>query len=82
MNHGVGSWLLEKIKKETGEFFNIDMSEKNKFWQREGDLEGFGQAFVVSQHQKLDWADVFHLITLPKSVRKPHLLPQFPLHFR
>ncbi|KAJ7978982.1 2-oxoglutarate (2OG) and Fe(II)-dependent oxygenase superfamily protein [Quillaja saponaria] len=46
-----------------------------------GDVEGFGQTFVVSEEQKLDWADMFYLITLLDHMRKPHLFPQLPLPF-
>ncbi|XP_054811306.1 protein SRG1-like [Prosopis cineraria] len=82
VNHGVGPGLVEKMKKEIEEFFNLEMSEKKKFWQREGDLEGFGQAFVVSDDQKLDWADLFFIFTLPIHLRNPCLFPHLPFHFR
>ncbi|KAH7837305.1 hypothetical protein Vadar_012299 [Vaccinium darrowii] len=58
------------------------VEEKNKLWQQPGDLEGFGQAFVVSEEQKLDWADLFYMVTLPTHLRKPHLFSKLPLHFR
>lgn len=82
INHGVSCSLLEKVKQETQEFFDMPMKEKKKYWQQAGDLEGFGQAFVVSDEQKLDWADIFYLVTLPTDLRKPHLLPNLPLPFR
>ena len=56
--------------------------EKKKLWQLPGDLEGFGQAFVVSEEQKLDWGDMFYMLTLPTRLRKPHLFPKLPLPFR
>ncbi|KAJ0018183.1 hypothetical protein Pint_10101 [Pistacia integerrima] len=59
INHGVSSSLVEKAKIETQEFFNLPMEEKKKYWQKAGDVEGFGQAFVMSEEQKLDWADMF-----------------------
>ncbi|MCL7050294.1 hypothetical protein MKW94_014417 [Papaver nudicaule] len=58
------------------------MDEKKKFWQEEGDLEGFGQAFVHSQDQKLDWGDMFYMQTLPRCMRKPRLFPKLPLPLR
>ncbi|KAI9075882.1 hypothetical protein K1719_042162 [Acacia pycnantha] len=82
VNHRVGSLLVERVKKETEEFFNMGISEKKKFWQREGDIEGFGQAFVVSEDQKLDWGDLFYITTRPLHYRKPHLFPYVPLPFR
>ncbi|CBI30798.3 unnamed protein product, partial [Vitis vinifera] len=46
-NHRVSSSLMEKVKAEIQEFFNLPMEEKRKFWQQPGQIEGFGQAFVV-----------------------------------
>ncbi|KAL6323463.1 hypothetical protein AAG906_039034 [Vitis piasezkii] len=82
INHGVSSSLVEKVKAETQEFFNLPLEEKKKFWQKPGEVEGFGQAFVVSEEQKLDWGDIFFMSTLPTHFRKPHLFPKLPLPFR
>ncbi|XP_059285916.1 oxoglutarate-dependent flavonoid 7-O-demethylase 1-like [Lycium ferocissimum] len=83
VNHGVNSSLVEKVKSEIRAFFDLPMEEKKKFEQQEGDdLEGYGQAFVVSEEQKLDWADMFYMITLPTNLRKPHLFPKLPLSLR
>ncbi|RDX96309.1 Protein SRG1, partial [Mucuna pruriens] len=82
VNHGVSSSLVEKVKLEVQNFFNLPMSEKKKFWQSPQHIEGFGQAFIVSEDQKLDWADMFFMTTLPTHSRMPHLFPQLPLPFR
>ncbi|XP_004488976.1 protein SRG1 [Cicer arietinum] len=82
VNHGVNSSLVEKVKLEIQDLFNLPMSEKKKFWQSSQHMEGFGQAFVVSEEQKLDWADLFFMTTLPKHLRMPQLFPQLPLHMR
>ncbi|KAI3951045.1 hypothetical protein MKW92_048768 [Papaver armeniacum] len=82
VNHGVDNLLVEKVKSEIEGFFNLPMDEKKKFWQEEGDFEGFGQAFVFSQDQKLDWADGFFILTQPQHMRKPRLFPRLPLPFR
>ncbi|KAG2689154.1 hypothetical protein I3843_09G125800 [Carya illinoinensis] len=84
INHGVSSSLLEKVKSGVQELFNMEMEEKKKYWQGEGDgeVEGFGQTFVLSEEQKLDWSDMFGIITLPTYLRKPHLLPRLPLPLR
>ncbi|CAI0437373.1 unnamed protein product [Linum tenue] len=81
VNHGVSPALLENMKTQVQEFFNLPMEEKQKFWQSPGDVEGFGHLFVVSEEQKLDWADLFFLVTQPPDLRKPHLLPKLPLPF-
>ncbi|KAH7512709.1 hypothetical protein FEM48_Zijuj12G0119400 [Ziziphus jujuba var. spinosa] len=82
VNHEVSSSLVEKIKTDIQEFFNLPMEEKKKFWQNSGEVEGFGQAFVVSEQQKLDWNDIFLMTTLPVHMRKPHLFPKLPSPFR
>ncbi|GKU92972.1 hypothetical protein SLEP1_g6621 [Rubroshorea leprosula] len=82
VNHGVSSSFLEKVKKEIQGFFKLPMEEKKKYWQHPGEVEGFGQAFVVSEEQKLDWGDLFFMTTLPYYLRKPHLFPKLPLPLR
>ncbi|XP_010273388.1 PREDICTED: protein SRG1-like [Nelumbo nucifera] len=82
VNHGVSSSLVEKTKLEIQEFFNLPLEEKKKFWQLQNEIEGFGQAFVVSEDQKLDWGDLFFMSTLPTHRRKPHLFPKLPLPLR
>lgn len=73
---------MEKVKNGAKEFYNLPFEEKRKFGQKEGEVEGYGQAFVMSEEQKLDWADMFFMVTLPPQLRKPHLFPKLPLPFR
>ncbi|KAF5184589.1 Srg1 [Thalictrum thalictroides] len=82
VNHGVDTRLVEKAKREIQEFFELPIEQKRKFWQREDNIEGFGQIFVLSDEQKLDWGDMFFMYTLPINARKPHLFPKLPLPFR
>ncbi|ESR65934.1 hypothetical protein CICLE_v10010627mg [Citrus x clementina] len=82
INHGVRCSLVEKVKAETLDFFDLPIDEKRKFWQQPGDIEGFGQLFIASEEQKLDWGYGFTLFTLPTYLRKLHLLPKLPLPFR
>jgi isopenicillin N synthase-like dioxygenase len=82
INHGVSESVVEKVKTETQEFFKLPMEEKRKYWQKKDEIEGFGQAFVLSDEQKLDWADLFFMLTLPRHFRKPHLFPLLPPSFR
>ncbi|XWS10828.1 hypothetical protein CRYUN_Cryun38cG0031600 [Craigia yunnanensis] len=82
VNHGVSSSLVGKTKTEIQDFFNLPMEEKKKFWQFQGEVEGFGQSFVVSEEQKLDWGDLFFITSLPVHLRKPHLFPNLPLPLR
>ncbi|CAA3029424.1 SRG1-like [Olea europaea subsp. europaea] len=82
INHGVSFPKVEKMKLEIQEFFSLPIEEKKKFSQESGDIEGYGRAFVVSEEQKLDWADLFFAITLPIHCRKPHLISKLPTKFR
>lgn len=82
INHGVNTSLVENVKKDVQEFFNLPLEQKKKFEQKQGDSEGYGQLFVVSEDQKLDWGDVFYMVTLPQEKRKPHLFPKLPSTFR
>ncbi|PQM37246.1 protein SRG1-like [Prunus yedoensis var. nudiflora] len=82
INHEVSESLVESVKSGIQEFFNLPVDEKKQFQQQGGDIEGLGQAFVMSEEQKLDWADMFYMITLPTHLRKPYLFPKLPLPFR
>ncbi|XP_028767016.1 protein SRG1-like [Neltuma alba] len=82
INHGVREDLVEKMKKGVKELFDLPMEEKNKLWQKAGEMEGFGQMFEVSEQQKLNWVDVFYVFTLPSHLRNTRLFPNIPLPFR
>ncbi|KAL0545737.1 hypothetical protein IC582_015628 [Cucumis melo] len=82
VKHGVSESLMERMKMETQKLFELPIEEKKKLWQRAGDVEGFGQAFVRSEEQKLDWCDMFFMATLPLHFRNPRLLQNLPLSLR
>ncbi|XP_026437369.1 codeine O-demethylase-like [Papaver somniferum] len=83
VNHGVDFLLMEKVKSKIEGLFNLPMDEKMKFWQEQGDSQGFGQNFTFqSKVQNLDWGDKFSIITLPQHTRNPRLLPKLPLPLR
>ncbi|KAH0696914.1 hypothetical protein KY290_014332 [Solanum tuberosum] len=71
INHGVSSSVVEKMKHETQKFYDLPLEEKKKFERSPRDADGFGQLFVVSDEQKLDWADLFYLKTAPPHLRMP-----------
>ncbi|KAF3449833.1 hypothetical protein FNV43_RR05912 [Rhamnella rubrinervis] len=81
MNHGISSELLEKLKHEIEECFNLPLEEKMKYKVRPGEVEGYGTA-VKTHGQKLDWGDRFYMIINPILRRKPHLFPQLPPSLR
>ncbi|XP_061340690.1 protein SRG1-like [Gastrolobium bilobum] len=82
INHGFNPSLVENIKLRIQEFLSLPTEEKKKFWQTPENVEGFGQLFVVSEDQKLEWADIFYMTTLPLSARNPRLFPCFPQPLR
>lgn len=82
INHGVDPSIVENVKIGVQEFLSLPAEEKKKFWQTPDDIEGFGQLFVVSENQKLEWADLFFMATLPSSARNPRLFPNIPEPFR
>jgi len=74
--------LLEDFKREVIELFKLPIEEKKKLWQQEDSFEGFGNAFVVSEEQKLDWSDMFAIMTLPPYIRKEDLFQNLPSKLR
>ncbi|TYH07004.1 hypothetical protein ES288_A08G197900v1 [Gossypium darwinii] len=61
--------------------FELPIEEKKKYGKAENEIEGYGQNFGVSQHEKLDWSDMIYLSTLPSQNRNfkfwPLSLPGF-----
>ncbi|XP_024640297.1 protein SRG1 isoform X2 [Medicago truncatula] len=82
INHGVDPLLVENVKIGVQEFLSLPLEEKKKFWQNQNDIEGFGQLFVLSENQKLEWADLFFTTTLPSYARNTRLFPNIPQPFR
>ncbi|XP_041028794.1 protein SRG1-like isoform X2 [Juglans microcarpa x Juglans regia] len=82
VNHGVSTSLLEEFRTEIENFFKLPYEEKKKLWQQADNHEGFGQLFVVSEDQKLDWSDMFYITTLPLNLRKSDLFEKLPPKLR
>jgi hypothetical protein len=73
---------MEYMKRDTKTLFELPNEENKKLWQREGEIEGFGRAFILYEEQKLEWAYTFFLNTLPPHLRNPYLFNQIPQTFR
>ncbi|GJV50100.1 codeine O-demethylase-like protein [Tanacetum coccineum] len=82
VNHGVEKLLVERMKKEMLDFYNLPVEEKMIYKMKAGDYEGYGQTILHEQDQKVDWADRFFMITNPLHRRKSHLLPKLPPSLR
>lgn len=81
VNHGVDEGVLQKMKASVAAFFELPLEEKKKYSMAENDLQGYGQRYVVSDQQKLDWADLIFLWTQPNRYKKmkywPLVVPGF-----
>ncbi|XP_065872867.1 protein SRG1-like [Euphorbia lathyris] len=82
INHGVSDESLRNMKKQVDEFFKLPFEEKKLWAQKPGSLQGYGQAFVTSEEQKLDWNDMIFLKALPIQNRKLEFWPDNPPKFR
>ena len=82
INHGVPEEVIENMKTDTEKFFNLPLEKKKAYAQKPNSVEGYGQAFVQSEEQKLDWGDMFYLQALPVSIRNMRSWPTQPISFR
>ena len=82
INHGVSDEVIDKMKIDTQGFFELPLEEKTAYAQLPNNIEGYGQAFVVSEEQKLDWGDMLFLLPQPVSSRNLRFWPNHPSSFR
>ncbi|XP_020587305.1 S-norcoclaurine synthase 1-like [Phalaenopsis equestris] len=82
VNHGVPEEVIEKTKDDIMKFFKLPLKEKEAVKQLPGHLEGYGQMFVHSDEQKLDWGDALILNTQPFVIRDIRFWPANPTTFR
>eukprot|EP00252_Welwitschia_mirabilis_P005164 TRINITY_DN1562_c0_g1_i2.p1 TRINITY_DN1562_c0_g1~~TRINITY_DN1562_c0_g1_i2.p1 ORF type:complete len:352 (-),score=37.45 TRINITY_DN1562_c0_g1_i2:713-1651(-) len=83
VNHGIPLQLLGRMRQVSRTFFELPLAEKLKYSSEgKGISDGYGQAFVFSEEQPLDWADAFSLHLLPKDKRNLRLWPNSPPDFR
>ncbi|KAI9128571.1 hypothetical protein K1719_000054 [Acacia pycnantha] len=80
-NHGVDQKLLDSIEEISKDFFMLPLEEKKKYPMAPGTVQGYGQAFVFSEDQKLDWCNMFALAIEPHRMRNPNLWPNRPERF-
>jgi isopenicillin N synthase-like dioxygenase len=82
INHSVPDDVVEGMKANIQQFFQFPAEVKKQFTQERGQLEGYGQLFVVSEDQKLDWADMLYLYTQPPEDRNLRFWPDQPANFK
>ncbi|KAJ9135940.1 hypothetical protein P3X46_033060 [Hevea brasiliensis] len=79
INHGANKSLVEKMKTQLEGLFNLPMEEKKKLYMAgTRKYGGIRAGNVVSEDQKLDWAELFFLNMHPIHMRKPHLFSALP----
>ncbi|KAK1378007.1 Fe2OG dioxygenase domain-containing protein [Heracleum sosnowskyi] len=64
-DHGVSDKVLHTMKAVVESFFELPLVEKKVYAMAHNDFQGYGQGYVVSDDQKLDWNDLLFLITSP-----------------
>ncbi|KAL4561869.1 hypothetical protein LXL04_034051 [Taraxacum kok-saghyz] len=73
--HEIYDESIKNMHTKTQKFFNLPHEEKQRYAQKPGSLEGYGQAFVISEDQKLEWCDMIFLKTIPTETRKLEFWP-------
>ncbi|KAL6638639.1 hypothetical protein ACP70R_023750 [Stipagrostis hirtigluma subsp. patula] len=75
--------VVDDVKEDVKGFFHLPLAEKRALAQEPGGgAQGYGQAFVVSEDQKLDWADMYFLYTQPPEYRELKFWTLGPPTFR
>jgi len=82
VNHEIPHSLIDEIKAVVKDFFNLPIEEKQKYAPQAGDPQGYGQMFVTSEDQTLDWGDLLALSLRPNQIKNLSLWPTVPTNFR
>nr|ABB47979.1 oxidoreductase, 2OG-Fe oxygenase family protein, expressed [Oryza sativa Japonica Group] len=82
INHGVPDEVIANLKRDIVDFFSQPLDAKKEYTQLPNSLEGYGQALVFSEDQKLDWADMLYLQVHPSDSRDLRFWPTSPASFR
>uniref|UniRef100_A0A0D6R2C9 Fe2OG dioxygenase domain-containing protein n=1 Tax=Araucaria cunninghamii TaxID=56994 RepID=A0A0D6R2C9_ARACU len=80
INHGISESLMDRMRTVVKGFFLLPLEEKVKYAMQ--DKQGYGQAFVATEDQRLDWADILFLYTKPLERRLLSQWPTAPSDFR
>nr|CAB3472962.1 unnamed protein product [Digitaria exilis] len=82
VNHGVPEEVIQDVRRDITEFFKLPLEAKKAYAQLPDDIQGYGQGFVFSETQKLDWADMIYLKLRPMEMRNIRFWPAQPPSFR
>ncbi|XP_039173937.1 protein SRG1 [Eucalyptus grandis] len=78
VNHKTSDEGMRMMKENVRGSFELPYHEKQKSAERPGSLEGYRQAFITSQDQKLERNGMIFLKCLPSHARNLDLWPQNP----
>ncbi len=67
--------VIENFRSNIIEFFSLPLDAKKEYSQLPNSLEGYGQTFVFSEDQKLDWGDMLYLQVHPTDSRDLRFWP-------
>lgn len=82
MNHGIPHSLIDRMRVVVKEFFSLPLDAKQRYALQGGDVQGYGNLFVVNEDQKLDWGDLVTLAVMSKRLLNLALWPTTPSDFR
>jgi isopenicillin N synthase-like dioxygenase len=74
--------VIQDVKRDIAEFFKLPLEARKVHAQLPDGLEGYGQVFVFSETQKLDWSDMLYLMLRPVESRDMRFWPVQPPSFR
>jgi len=74
--------VIRDVKSDIAEFFKLPLEARKVHAQLPDGLEGYGQVFVFSEAQKLDWSDMLYLMLRPVESRDMRFWPVQPPSFR
>jgi isopenicillin N synthase-like dioxygenase len=70
------------MKAAVAAFFELPLEEKRNYAMAANDIHGYGQGYVVSEHQKLDWCDLMFLVTSPPKIPENEILAGYDTRFQ
>ena len=80
VNHGIPEEIITNARNDIRKFFQLPLEVKNAYAQLPGNLQGYGQSFVMSENQTLDWSDMLGILTQPPQARDMRYWPSHQPH--
>ncbi|KAF0930266.1 hypothetical protein E2562_031875 [Oryza meyeriana var. granulata] len=82
IDHGVPDEVIGSLRNDIIEFLRQLPDAKKAYSQLPNSLEGYGQSFVMSEDQNLDWADMLYIHLHPSESRNMMFLATYPTSYR